>query len=123
MLLILSVTGGAVALRQWQAAAAQRREAVLQQRLAVARGLQVQAESLRTADPQTALKLGIAAHSIKPDTETALSLAVTLTESRYLGSVAGPTAEAFGPEQATELLFFLAKVLENTIRAWLDLQE
>lgn len=30
---------------------------------------------------------------------------------------------AFGPEQATELLFFLAKVLENTIRAWLDLPE
>jgi uncharacterized protein YigA (DUF484 family) len=29
--------------------------------------------------------------------------------------------EAFGPEMATELLFFLAKVLENTIRAWLDL--
>ena len=31
--------------------------------------------------------------------------------------------QAFGPEQATELLFFLAKVLENTIRAWLDLPE
>ncbi len=32
-------------------------------------------------------------------------------------------AEQFGPEQSTELLFFLAKVLENTIRAWLDLPE
>jgi uncharacterized protein YigA (DUF484 family) len=31
--------------------------------------------------------------------------------------------ESFGPEQSTELLFFLAKVLENTIRAWLDLPE
>ena len=31
--------------------------------------------------------------------------------------------QAFGPEQATELLFFLSKVLENTIRAWLDLPE
>ena len=31
--------------------------------------------------------------------------------------------EAFGPEQSTELLFFLAKVLENSIRAWLDLPE
>lgn len=31
--------------------------------------------------------------------------------------------EAFGPDMATELLFFLAKVLENTIRAWLDLPE
>jgi len=31
--------------------------------------------------------------------------------------------EAFGPEQSTELLFFLAKVLENAIRAWLDLPE
>jgi uncharacterized protein YigA (DUF484 family) len=29
----------------------------------------------------------------------------------------------FGPEQSTELLFFLAKVLENTMRAWLDLPE
>jgi hypothetical protein len=29
--------------------------------------------------------------------------------------------EAFGPDMATELLFFLAKVLENTMRAWLDL--
>jgi uncharacterized protein YigA (DUF484 family) len=27
----------------------------------------------------------------------------------------------FGPDQSTELLFFLTKVLENTIRAWLDL--
>ena len=31
--------------------------------------------------------------------------------------------QAFGPEMSTELLFFLAKVLENTIRAWLDLPE
>jgi uncharacterized protein YigA (DUF484 family) len=31
--------------------------------------------------------------------------------------------EAFGPDMQTELLFFLAKVLENTIRAWLDLPE
>jgi uncharacterized protein YigA (DUF484 family) len=31
--------------------------------------------------------------------------------------------EAFGPDMSTELLFFLAKVLENTIRAWLDLPE
>ena len=31
--------------------------------------------------------------------------------------------EAFGPDISTELLFFLAKVLENTIRAWLDLPE
>ncbi|MFI5000923.1 MAG: DUF484 family protein [Reyranellales bacterium] len=31
--------------------------------------------------------------------------------------------EAFGPEMSTELLFFLAKVLENTMRAWLDLPE
>ena len=31
--------------------------------------------------------------------------------------------ESCGPEMATELLFFLAKVLENTIRAWLDLPE
>jgi len=31
--------------------------------------------------------------------------------------------ESFGPDMATELLFFLAKVLENTIRAWLDLPE
>jgi len=31
--------------------------------------------------------------------------------------------ESFGPDMATELLFFLAKVLENTMRAWLDLPE
>lgn len=30
---------------------------------------------------------------------------------------------AFGPEMSAELLFFLAKVLENSIRAWLDLPE
>jgi hypothetical protein len=29
----------------------------------------------------------------------------------------------FGPTQSTELLFFLTRVLENTIRAWLDLPE
>ncbi|QQS10949.1 MAG: DUF484 family protein [Rhodospirillales bacterium] len=31
--------------------------------------------------------------------------------------------ETFGPNQSTELLFFLTRVLENTIRAWLDLPE
>ena len=33
------------------------------------------------------------------------------------------SAETFGPNQSTELLFFLVRVLENTIRAWLDLPE
>jgi len=36
------------------------------------------------------------------------------------GSRQGAT---FGPTQSTELLFFLTRVLENTIRAWLDLPE
>ncbi|HEX2890139.1 DUF484 family protein [Vineibacter terrae] len=36
------------------------------------------------------------------------------------GSRQGST---FGPNQSTELLFFLTRVLENTIRAWLDLPE
>ena len=31
--------------------------------------------------------------------------------------------QTFGPNQSTELLFFLVRVLENTIRAWLDLPE
>ena len=44
-----------------------------------------------------------------------VALMATLTEMR--------DPDSFGPEQATELLFFLAKVLENTIRAWLDLPE
>lgn len=29
----------------------------------------------------------------------------------------------FGPDQSTELIFFLTTVLENTVRAWLDLPE
>jgi uncharacterized protein YigA (DUF484 family) len=33
------------------------------------------------------------------------------------------SADTFGPTQSTELLFFLTRVLENTIRAWLDLPE
>jgi uncharacterized protein YigA (DUF484 family) len=36
------------------------------------------------------------------------------------GSRGGGT---FGPNQSTELLFFLTRVLENTIRAWLNLPE
>ncbi|MFB9183707.1 TIR domain-containing protein [Dactylosporangium sucinum] len=73
---------------QQRIAEEQQRIAQEQQRIAVSRQLAAQAESLRTADPRTALRLGVAARAIHADTTTDASLLQTLTASRYRATVA-----------------------------------
>ncbi|WP_103512662.1 caspase family protein [Streptomyces sp. SM13] len=70
--LVVTVAATVVAVRQWH-------EAREQQELATARALLAQAETLRTADPQTALRLGLAAHELNASVEARRSLSQTLS--------------------------------------------
>lgn len=63
------------------------RQAEASQRTAISRSLMAAADAARGADPQTALRLGIAAHSIGDSAETSASLVETLTTSHYLGKL------------------------------------
>ncbi|MEX5709866.1 TIR domain-containing protein [Parafrankia sp. FMc6] len=63
------------------------RQAEASQRTAISRSLMAAADAARGADPQTALRLGIAAHSIGGSVETSASLVETLTTSHYLGTL------------------------------------
>jgi len=105
VILAVAVTAAGVAFWQRQSAidaqraeTAQRREAVAQQRIAVARGLQVQAESVRVTDPRRSLQLGLAAHTINPSADTAVSLGTTLNETRLAGIMPGLAADAVSPD-------------------------
>lgn len=93
VLLVLALTAAGIAYGQRQAAQNQQRIAQNQQRIATARALSLQAESLRDAQPVTALRLGIAANRIGPSSETRNSLATTLLGNHYAGTLAGHTKD------------------------------
>ncbi|MEQ4724021.1 hypothetical protein [Nonomuraea sp. B19D2] len=65
------------------------RDATREQRRALARQLNAQAEGLRASDPRTSLRLGIAAHRVHPDAVTSSGLLKTLTDSRYAATLPG----------------------------------
>ena len=94
VLLALAVTAAGLA-------ANRQRAAELQQRVATARGLVVQADAARASDPRLALLLGIAAQRIHPNAETQASLVKTLTNTPYAGTLMGHTGAvlsvAFAP--------------------------
>jgi WD40 repeat protein len=63
-----------------------------------------QAEMVRESDPRTALRLGVAAHRLRPGGETQSSLVNTLTTTRYLGALSDRTSvysAAFSPDAHT----------------------
>ena len=64
-----------------------------QQRLATARQLVAQAESIRDRDPRTAVRLGLAAHKIHPDRDTEFGLIDTLTATHYAGTLEGHASD------------------------------
>ncbi|MEV4514371.1 TIR domain-containing protein [Dactylosporangium sp. NPDC049525] len=87
-LTLLASAAAVVAFIQQREARAQQRIAQEQQRIAVSRQLAAQAESLRAADPRTALRLGVAARAMHADSTTDASLLQILTATRYRATVA-----------------------------------
>lgn len=80
-LTLLAVTGGLVAYNQ-------RNRAREQAQIALSRQLAAEAATLRTSDPATSLMLSVEALRTRPTAEAADGLTATLSETRYLGSVA-----------------------------------
>lgn len=85
LLAVAVVAAGLAVLRQEQAED--------QQRLATARQLIAQADSARATDPQTALRLGIAAHHVLPDQQTTGALVAGLNVTTYAGTLTGHDSE------------------------------
>jgi WD40 repeat protein len=97
VLLVAALSAGGIAV--WQ-----RQKAVSAERLATARLLMAQADSVRASDPRTALLLGLAANRIEPGAQSRTGLVTTLTQTRYAGNVAGRanlTGAAFSPDGRT----------------------
>jgi type II secretory pathway pseudopilin PulG len=98
VLLILALVAAGVAV-------VQQRLAQERQRIATARQLVVQADAARDTDPRTALRLGIAAERIHPDSETHANLVKTLTSTPYAYPLGGHTGSvysvAFSPDGRT----------------------
>ncbi|MGH3875318.1 MAG: WD40 repeat domain-containing protein [Pseudonocardiaceae bacterium] len=83
-------------------AVGQQRTAQHQLHVATARLLITQADNLLGSDPDTALKLSLAAHRINPSGETYANLVTNLVTTRYAGTLTGHTdwvrSVAFAPD-------------------------
>ncbi len=91
VLLVLALTAAGVAVAQRGAAENQQSEAERQRSIAVARQLVAQAEIAAPSDPQTALRLALAADRIDPSARTRSGLVNTLLSTRYAGTLTGHT--------------------------------
>ncbi|MET7718771.1 hypothetical protein [Streptomyces sp. NPDC005407] len=84
-----------VADNQRRDAQAQRRVAEKQRRVATGRALVAEAENLRTTQPQTSLRLSLAALHVHPaqagQREARAGLVTTLQQTRFAGSSSGPS--------------------------------
>ncbi|MBI0382077.1 hypothetical protein JBE27_38890, partial [Streptomyces albiflaviniger] len=90
---------------QRQRAHAEREQKVAeeQRRLASVRALLAEAETARGRDPQKALRLDLAANTLRPDAETRGALVTALTGTRYggtsnIGNISATDAAALSPD-------------------------
>ncbi|MGQ0777561.1 MAG: nSTAND1 domain-containing NTPase [Pseudonocardiales bacterium] len=101
VLLVLALIGAGVAV-------VQQHRAQEQQRIATARQLVAQADTLLESDPRTALRLGVAAERIYPGDETRGSLLGLLSTTQYAGALTAHTrpvsAVAFAPDRDQPIL-------------------
>ncbi|MEU4618400.1 TIR domain-containing protein [Actinoplanes sp. NPDC023801] len=75
----------------------QEENAAEQKRITVGRRLLNQAKATVSNDPETALRLGIAAEAMQPGTETRAELAGLVTSTRRLGAIGDARTVAYGP--------------------------
>ena len=111
VLLTLALTAAGVAVIQGS-------EAREQQRLATSRQLITQAEAARNSDIRAAMRLGVAAQHLHPDSQTRASLMNTLISTRAAGTLTGHTdavaAVAFAPDGRT----LATASWDNTVILW-----
>ncbi|MFD7657425.1 TIR domain-containing protein [Actinosynnema sp. NPDC059797] len=92
VLLVLALGASVVAGVQWGVARGERDTAA-------ARALVAQAEAARGSSPRLALRLGLAAHRLRPGPETHAGLVNTLITTRYAGALpGGGSMSAFSPD-------------------------
>ncbi|GAA1315319.1 TIR domain-containing protein [Saccharothrix xinjiangensis] len=92
VLLVLALGASVVAGAQWGVARGERDTAA-------ARALVAQAEAARGSSPRLALRLGLAAHRLRPGPETHAGLVNTLITTRYAGALpGGGSMSAFSPD-------------------------
>lgn len=86
---------------------------------ATVRELIARADSVRAADPQLALRLSLAAHSISPSRETEADMLNTLTMNTYAATITGHTSSvftvAFSPDRRT---LVSGDGDDHTVRLW-----
>ncbi|MDI6101651.1 TIR domain-containing protein [Actinoplanes sp. NEAU-A12] len=95
------------AAREKENAAREQANASQQQRIAISRRLVNEAKATLQDEPQTAMRLGIAAQKIYPEAETRREVANLITSTRYAGSIDDVAAVEHGPDS---LLITLGKV-------------
>jgi hypothetical protein len=104
VLTVTALVAAFVAVVQANNATRQRRAAELQRDIATARLLMVQAESARSTDIATAIRLGLAAVAISGDARVRTSLELTLAQGRPVSpdGIHGSVADlAFSPDGRT----------------------
>jgi WD40 repeat protein len=123
--LMLTTAGIAlVADQQRRMAESERRMAQLQQQIATARQLVAQAQSAIDRDPDTALRLILAAHRIHPTDETRSSLFAALTASGYAGTLDQPGSKDLSVASTVDAVTFtpdgntLAMGTLRTVTLW-----
>ena len=100
-LLVLALIGAGIAVVQLGVTEQQRRLATKQQRIATARYLTTRAEAAIASDPRTALRLAEAAEHLNPAPETHAVLTRLLRDTRYAGTLTGPSNVAVAPNGRT----------------------
>jgi WD40 repeat protein len=90
-----------IAKEQQEAAKKASEEAARQEKISISRRLVNEAKVTMEDDPQTALKLGIAAQKVYPETEIRREAAGLVTSTRYAGSIADAALTVAGPGALT----------------------
>src|SRR5206468_4274310 len=96
----------------------QREAAQAQQRVALARQLIAQADVVRDRDPNTAIRLEIAANFVYDDAETRAKLGDSVLAARFSGRLTGHTARINSMSLAPDGRTLATASNDMTVRLW-----